>query len=356
MERFVVRGDVKPGAQLAQLDAAPERQYANLAGDVNPLAYLAADRQDIEPLVVNLFRTVADYYVDDVFASIETESLDQDQQLQIRTAIRFAMLYGNCPVVPLNGRALAASPRGYWPILEQGAHIGDALIIPYNTSSHSGSLNASMLLPNRATVFEVYDGQDGRIYDCAYSGVTLAAYGWQRIGTFPAMGVIQAGRPMFPAIRPIVEAFDRVMKSTLNVIERHGKPHLQVPTAVLQYDERGKPDIAFDSRGTVFPVGNQDKDVKYVQPQAARELPEFAATQLLTHLSAMSGVPLATFNIAALPRLETATGLGEYQSTGRDRSKSILQSVIAAFGVAGIRLTALPEPQPQPIPSPSGAQ
>ena len=348
IDRFVTRNDIKPGASLHLLDALPERQYANLGGDVNPLAQEAVDRKAVEPLVVNLYRTVADYFVEDVMSGLDLTAVTQDVKRQIRNAVWFSMLYGKAPVVPVNGSPVAASPRGYWPILEKGVRIGHALIVPYSRESHQGNMSEANVIPDRAVVITVFDGRPGTMYDVGYSGVTLAATGWRKVGTVAAFGVIDGGIPVFPGIKPMVEAFDVIMKAANRVIDRHGSPHLQVPTSSVVYDDEGNASVPISKEGTVFPVANTDKDVKYVILDPATSMFEFQATQLLTHISAMTGIPLAAFNIAALPRLETAKGLGEFQTTGQDRSESILASLITAFGLAGVGLTAKPDPEPQP--------
>ena len=347
IDRFLTRGDIRPGASLHLLDGLPERQYANLGGDVNPFAQEAVDRRTVEPLMVNLYRTVADYFVEDVMSGIDLSAVSQDVKRQIRNAVWFGMLYGNAPVVRVNGSPVAASPRGYWPILEKGVRIGNALIVPYSRESHQGNMSQANVIPSRAVVIVQFDGETGKMYDVDYSGVTLGA-SFNQVGTIDGFGVVEAGHCVFPGIKPMVEAFDVIMKSANRVIDRHGSPHMQVPTSSIVYDDQGNASVPIAKEGTVFPVSNTDKDVKYVMLDPATALFEFTATQLLTHISAMTGIPLAAFNIAALPRLETAKGLGEFQTTGQDRSESIRASLITAFGLAGIGLTAKPDPEPQP--------
>lgn len=346
IDRFILSGDLKPGASLTLLDALPERQYANLAAEINPLAQEAADRRRIEPMIVNLFRTLADYYVEDVVSNIDLEKITQDVEQQIRRAVWYAILYGQAPVVNIEGQPVAASPRGYWPVFRQSVRVGHALLIPYATQSHQGNMTQQSQIPDRVTILQITDGQTGTIQDAGYSGVSIAATGWRNIGGFSAMAVVNAGSCMFPAVTPIVEAFDVILKSAQNNIKRHGHPHLQAPASSIRYNEDGVPTINVSEDGSVFPVTSTDKDVKFISFDAPTGIFEFQAEQLLTQFAAMTGVPLETFNIVPLPRLERSPARTSSGPASNDRSTAILESVIRAFNLIGFPLEVIPETEP----------
>ena len=58
--RFLVPGDLRPNATLVPLSNLPELRYFNVAGEANPLADRAEDRDNLQPLTVNLYAAIAD--------------------------------------------------------------------------------------------------------------------------------------------------------------------------------------------------------------------------------------------------------------------------------------------------------
>ena len=339
IERFLAVGELRPGVTLSFLDAEPERQYFNNYRVGDPLAMLAQDREQNDPLIINLFRTVADYYIEDVLSGLELDGISDRQMSQIRQSIYFALLYGACPVMRIRDIGLAVSPRGFWPLLDRGENIGSVIVVPYSTTSMSGAITSGPAMPDRALALEIIRGREGTLYDAPYSGVTMGSVDWRRFATIAAVGVVDGGIPMFPSIRPIVEACDAMMQASVKIVRRHAAPHIQVPPSCILYDEQGNPSLPINTEeGTIFPVNFQDKDVQYVSLEADARLMQFTFTALLTQLSALTGVPLAAFNIATMPRLESASGLSRFQSTAQDRSRHILHSVISAYAEIGISL------------------
>lgn len=342
LNRFLVRGDLRPNAHLALLDSRPERQYANTDAQPDLLAALASNRVPGTPLIVNYYRLATDFLISDVMAGLVLDDLDDHLIEQVRRLLFNRILYGFGAVTVLEGMPIALSPRGVWPILERGVRIGGAFVVPYSTQSTLTRNTTASGMPDRALVCEALDGNLAMAFDTEYSGITLGA-SFSRAGTVAGIGFAGDGASFFVAIEPIVEQMDDILRAGATIIRRHARPHIQIPAASVTYDDSGRPSTVISEQGMIFPVQSTDKDVSYITLTSDTGLIEFMAEQSLLSLAAICGVPLSVFNISQFRRLDSSAGVMALQAPAIERTLVMRSELIRAFDEVGVTIEASEE-------------
>ena len=307
--RFLVPGDLRPGANLVPLSNVPELQYLNQYGLGDPLANNAADREGPGTLLYNFYKIIADHFHSEILAGFETGTLDDTEQAQISAGVMNRILYGHSILGFMNGRLTSVSPRFWWPLMEKTVQIGDVFIIPYNTSSFSGSLQGAGQLPDMALVINQLFAAPPEVWEVAYNGITLGTNWTQSTVRATRFSTWGDGLSDFPQMGNAVQAIDKLIRGANMLLDRHAQPHLQVPSSAVRYDQNGNPFLTVDPEGMIFPVNADDKDVKYVSPAAAPEMWQLALNKQLQLLAAVTNAPLSIFGEFPLPRLESAASI-----------------------------------------------
>ena len=341
MTRFAVRGNLRPGATFVPLNDLPERQYANTAANADLLADLASDRKAGTPLLANLFKAIADYFVDDVMSGLDADAIDAETLTQLRLAVWHRALYGNGVLMSLErGQIVAVSPRFWWPLLEGPIRVGSVVVLPFSTESTIG-LTGGANLPNRAIAAEVLDSdQGGRLYNAPYSGVTLGTNGWR--STELASLVVSPfgdGRSDFTGAAPLIESINANLRSGDSIINRHAQPHIQVPASSITYDDDGNPSLPVNKEGSVFPVQRDDKDVQFVTLTADPRLLQWQVETELSLLASIVSMPVSAFNVSSLRRLESAESIEELAKPGNDKVLTWRHDLARAASRVGLDLS-----------------
>ena len=344
--RFLARGELRPGASLPPADPTPELQYLNQQYLPNPLANLATDREEVrQPLTVNFYKIVADYLGFDTLAAFDISQAVDEVTVQVRSSLFYRILYGYGVLVYLNGRLKAVNPRHWWPLMEQGNRIGSVFVIPYSTKSISSDFPGISGAPDMAIVCQPVDGQNSRLYTCAYNGVTLGNVFSPIQGGVDRVAVYGDGKSDFPLMVPTVDAIDSLLKAGNRIIDRHSQPHLQVPSGMVQFDKEGRPSFALSKNGSILPISSNDKDVKYISPQTDANLMEFLIELQISLLAAKTGVPISAFNIFPLSRMESGHSIEQLSQVSNDKVLQMSLDLERALKSLGISIPRIQEEQ-----------
>ena len=336
--RFLVRGDLRPGANLVPLPNVPELQYLNQYYGFDPLANRAQDRQNGEILLVNFFKIVADFFHGEILAGFDIDILPEAEERQIAQAIFNRLFYGHGILVRWQGRLTSISPRFWWPLMEQGQVIGSVIVLPFSTDSVSGSIQGAGAMPNRAIATEHVDGSPSRVYGMQYDGITLGM-NWQDTGApMDQVVVFGDGISDFPQIISLSNAIDKLLKGGNRLLDRHSQPHLQVPAASVQFNNDGDPELAISDEGMIFPVNPQDKDVKYVLPAGSPEMWDLMLTKQLRLLASLTAIPSTVLQEVLMPRLESAESLEQLTAASVKKVRNLRNELAGAILRLGINL------------------
>ena len=293
-QRFLGVGELRPGIQIVPLPATPELQYANMEYVANPLADLAADRFDENVLLLNLFKVIADHFVQEVVSGFDMTDMDSKDVQQVTLSVWYRTLYGKGVIGFILGRLRAVPPRFWWPIQERGNTIGDAVILPYSLTSSVGATTGGVPMPDRAIVSAVGSDGNGGAFDTLYQGITLGN-AFTNVGSTSLLSVFGDGISDFPDCAPVIKAIDGLVRSGNRIVNRHGQPHIQVPASSVTYDDSGNPSFALDENGSVIPVQRDDKDAKYLEVPSEPELISYLVQTQLSILCAIAKLPPTVF-------------------------------------------------------------
>jgi len=346
--RFALEGDLKPGASFPPGDDLHNRQY--LLGDSGPdlLANEAEDRAGGSPLIVNFYKAIADFFVDEVMASLNTEPLDNETLVELRRSVQQRAVFGYGVIGRLeDNRITAINPRFYWPLLQTGMRVGSVFVIPFNTDSTIRTSAGAGGLPNRALVAEVLDNDEtATIYSAPFSGITLGDR-WVEIRTGRTrVAAYGSGVSDYVAAKPIIDEIDKLIRSGNSVVERYGKPHIQVPSSLVKYNEDGQPQLDYNPQGTAFPVQRDDKDVQYITLPVSDALVRFLVELQISLLASVVSVPVTRFNIFPLRRMESGASIEALAEPANEKSLAIVNELIEACAHCGLvleRKAATPE-------------
>ena len=320
--RFLVPGELRPGAHLSPASATPELQYANMDYAYDPLRQEAADRTpDKAALMVNLYAVIADHFIEETISGFDLTAVNAEDVLQVKLSVWYRALYGWGILAFVEGRLRAINPRYWWPLMSRGTRIGDVVILPYSTTSASGSLTGQNGLPDRALVAEVLTDQPASLFDADYTGITLGV-NWRRINSgIQQLTVYGSGSLDFHNAKPVICEIDGILRNSTRIIDRFGHPHLQIPAALVQYDENGDPTFSISKEGSILPVQRDDKDVKYVSLAVSTDLIRHTIETLLSLLGSMVKVPPQVFNLFPLARMESGVSIEKLAQASNEKVK-----------------------------------
>lgn len=346
--RFLVRGDLRPGATLVPLSNVPDLQYQNTYAGFDPLADVAADRAGTPPLLVNFFKIIGDYFHSEIIAGFETENISSPTAAQLSRAVFDRIFYGYGILAYIGDRLVALSPRFWWPVVDSGFIIGAVVIIPFSTTSMSGSLSGMSGLPNRALVSEMLTGQPSPIWAVEYNGITLGSDFRPYDQQLSRLAVFGDGISDFPQMTSGVNALDKLLKGANTLLDRHAQPHLQVPASSVSYDDEGMPFLTVDSQGMIFPVNSDDKDVKYVSPPAAPDMWQLALDAQLRLMAALTSVPFSVFGEFPLPRLQSESSIIAMEAATTKKVRALRNELQGAILATGLEIPRVQEKQSEP--------
>jgi len=343
--RFLVDGDLKPGANLVPLANIPELQYQNLYMGYDPLAESAADREGEPPLLFNFFKTVADYFHGEIVSGFDAEDVTPLEANQISLAVYYRIFYGYGILAYIGERFLAISPRYWWPLMSQGFTVGAVVVLPYATASLSGSIQGAGGLPNRALVSQIdsFGAGQSMVWDVDYNGIALGSDWRAYPEALTRFAVFGDGISDFPQMTSGVNALDTLLKGANTLLDRHAQPHLQVPAASVNYDDDGNPFLTVDSAGMIFPVNSDDKDVKYVSPAAAPDMWQLALDAQLRLLAGLTSVPFSVFGEFPLPRLQSESSIIAMEASTTKKVRALRNELEGAILSVGLNLPRVPE-------------
>lgn len=299
--RFLRIGDLAPNSQIIPLSDKPFRQYQNRYG-FNYLGNVANLRQEDAELIANVYAITADFFYDEIWEDIP-EGMPQNAVDAFQWATFYRSLYGIGVVIRQGESYHAIDPRFYWPVLERGVKIGDAIVQPYSTRP--------LYPPDRAWASIVLANSNRAIVrDYNYTGVTLgqvlsrSVVGPVQVATFgPGDGFSD-----FQKVEPLVCELDRRLRNTGDVLHRFSKPHIQVPASSLKRDAQGNPVFNLQEDGSVLPA-SAGEEYRYLVLQADSRLSELHLRTTLSLISATTKVPAHYFGLTGLPRIESGQGL-----------------------------------------------
>lgn len=341
MSRFLVRGDLRPGAALVPLANVPELQYENQYG-YNPLADKAADRGMTITLLVNFYKIVADFYHTETMAGFNLDALSEGLQRQISEAMFNRILYGYGVMAPILGGVQNVSARFWWPLRENSRNIGAVLVIPFSTVSFSGTAMANGI-PNRCLATEHINGTPSALYLADYNGITIGNQ-WRQLGSVDRVVVFGDGTSDFTQIGALAQSIDQLLRGANTLLDRHSQPHLQVPAAAVRYNANNEPYLEIDKEGMIFPVTADDRDVKYVSPAGAPDLWMNTLTTQLRLLAAMTAIPPQVLNEFPLPRLESAESLAQLTAASVKRVRNLRNELAGAMRNIGLEVPRIEPP------------
>ena len=345
-QRFLAAGELRPGIQIVPLDATPELQYANLEYVANPLADLAVDRIDEQVLLLNLFKVIADHFVQEVVSGFDMTAVNAHDVNQVTLSVFYRTLYGKGVIGYVLGRLRAIPTRYWWPIHERGNTIGDAVILPYSLTSSVGATTGGVPMPDRAIVFATDLEGGGKAYDTEYSGITLGR-AFTPMGEASDISVFGDGISDFPDAAPVIKAIDQLVRSGNRIVKRHGQPHVQVPASSITYDDNGTPSFNLDEAGSVIPVQRDDKDAKYLVVPSEPQLLEYLVQTQLSILCAIAKIPASVFNLFPLARMESGVSIEKLAAASNEKVKlwqDDLEIVLARLGLNATRIITEEEP------------
>lgn len=342
MSRFLVRGDLRPGAALVPLANVPELQYQNEYGYF-PLADKAQDRGMAITLLINFYKIIADFYHSETLAGFNLDAIGEGEQRQVSQAVYNRIFYGYGVLAPVLQRLDSVSPRFWWPLQENGQSIGSVLVIPFSTESFSGTAVASGV-PNRALATEHVNGTISVLYLTDYNGITLGN-NWRPISSVDRVIVFGDGTSDFPQMGAVSQAIDQLLRGANTLLERHSQPHLQVPSSAVQYDQDNRPYLNIDSKGMVFPVAPDEKDVKYVLPAGAPQMWASAMQTQLRLLAALTSIPPQVLNEFPLPRLESGESLEQLTVASVKKVRNLRNELAGAMARVGLVVPRVEPPQ-----------
>lgn len=345
-DRYLTLGDIKPNATIMLRDNKQFRRYMNL-GYASVLADDASNRTTSTPLLVNLYAAITNYFMEKVWDTLPTgEGVNSNFIQEFKKATFYRSLYGYGVVARIGERWQAIDSRMYWDLLRRGEKVGGALVVPYKSESTKGQeffnqqANAlGNVIPDRVWTVELLDTmQTALIRDFEYSGITLG----RELGRSKQeqIRIVSFGNGVsdYDQVAPVVEKFDSLIRGTSDILERHSKPHMQVPVSAVDWDDNRNPGLTLDEDGAILPVNRDDKDWKYITLSSDVGLTEFQARMLLGVMSAIAAVPMATFNIHGLPRLESGEGVQALESPSNSKVESWRLDMIQAVERIGFNI------------------
>lgn len=349
--RYLLSDTLAPGRTLAPLDDRPERLYAHGSAGADLLADSATARDASLDTIWNGYRVIADYLASDVMAGFEAPP--DPLGSAVRHAVWARALYGVGVVMAFaDGHVIPVSPRFWWPVLQGGRRVGQAVIVPFKSNVDGDPQTHP--LPDRALVVQAPDPGPGpavsTIYAIApYDGITLGRIGWVPIDTAPPrLASFGNGTADFPVAEPIITEINEILTIGTSILRRFARPHLQVPVSAVEYDSNGRPRVPIARDGTIFPVQRDEAEVRYITLSMDTGLYEYQIRTLLSLLSSVVAVPINAFNVFPLARMESAAAVQTLAAPANEKVLAWQSEVRAALATIGVGLTSRGEPASVP--------